>query len=196
MSGNKIFKRKFKWFLNSFCLLVMFILCTLFTNAQTIKTETITINPYLEFQNYEHFKRLTLSSPDSEAEFIKGFEFQWGFNYKLKVKVTDLKQTLSDGTRKKYELISIISKTKVLNSTQFQLLLDAKRYYQEVDSSELEMNNTFRKINESTYLYFDTVEIEVPAIFKKEFESILVEKRSTLGTFIFVDDRRIRIVKL
>ena len=37
-------------------------------------------------QNYEHFKRLVLDSPDSEAEYIKGFDFNWGYTYTLKVK--------------------------------------------------------------------------------------------------------------
>jgi len=27
-------------------------------------------------QNYEHFKRLVLKSPDSAAEFIDGFDFE------------------------------------------------------------------------------------------------------------------------
>ena len=67
----------------------------------------ITIDPYLSFQNYEHFKRLTLSSPDSNAEFVEGFDFQWGYTYNLKVKQTKLDQTLSDGTQFRYSLEKI-----------------------------------------------------------------------------------------
>lgn len=36
--------------------------------------------------NYEHYKRLVLNSPDSESEYITDFDFEWGYNYILKVK--------------------------------------------------------------------------------------------------------------
>jgi hypothetical protein len=114
----------------------------------------------------------------------------------LKVKVTDLRQALSDGTRKKYELISIISITKERDSTQFQLYLSSKRYYHQVDSSEQEMDSTFSKLKDSTFLYFNSVEIEVPPAYKKKFESILEGKMSVSGTFTFIDQKRIRLIKL
>lgn len=40
-------------------------------------------------QNYEHFKRLVLDSPDSEADYIHGFDFECGYDYTIKVKETD-----------------------------------------------------------------------------------------------------------
>ena len=54
--------------------------------GQKISNKTITIEPYMYTQNYEHFKRLVLDSPDSEAEYIEGFDFEWGYYYTLKVK--------------------------------------------------------------------------------------------------------------
>jgi len=166
------------------------------TYGQEIKFKTITIDPYLSFQNYEHFKRLTLSSPDSYAEYIAGFEFQWGYTYKLRVKETELRPSLSDGSRFEYSLVDIISKTKESDNSEFKLFLDANRYYYEVDSTEQEMNKTFWQINDSTFLYFDKVEIELPSFIIEEFKSIVEGKTSKVGTFIYIDDKRIRLIKL
>ena len=58
----------------------------------------ISIAPFLVYQNYEHFKRLCLSSPNSAAEFIEGFDLAWGYQYQLKVEETILESALSDGT--------------------------------------------------------------------------------------------------
>ena len=158
----------------------------------------ITIEPYLSFQNYEHFKRLTLSSPDSDVEFVEGFDFQWGYTYKLKVKQTKLDQILSDGTQFRYSLEKIISKTKVHDTTQFKLLLDPNRYYYELDSTEKELNQAFSRINDSTFLYLDAVEIEVPSALIDAMNSIVEGEARIVGTFIFVANKRnrIRLVKL
>jgi len=71
-------------------LILSSILLFLFFNAssQKVTEKIITIEPQMSFQNYEHFKRLTLSSPDSPSEFLSGFEFEWGYNYQIKVKET------------------------------------------------------------------------------------------------------------
>lgn len=155
--------------------------------------EVITIDPYLSFENYEHFKRLTLSSPDSSIDFIEGFEFLWGYSYKLEVKQTKLDHILSDGTKFRYSLEKIISKTKVHDTVQFKLLLDGNRYYYEVDSSEQEFNKTFNKINDSTFLYLDQVEIEVPLTLTDEMNRILENKVKKIGTFTYVHEKRNRI---
>lgn len=160
--------------------------------GQNFKFKTVTIDPYLSFQNYEHFKRLTLSSPDSDVEFIKDFEFQWGYSYKLKVKQTILASTLSDGTKYYYSLEKIILKTKQ-DTAQFKMFLDANRYYHKVDSLERELNNTFHKINDTTFLYFDKVEIEVPPTLLEKMKSIVEGKTKKVGTFIFVNEKRNRI---
>ena len=164
--------------------------------GQTVSDKTITINPSLSFQNYEHFKRLTLNSPDSPIEYLDGFDFEWGYIYKLSIRETKLEYTLSDGTQYDYALNHIISKTKVPDSTQFKLFLDPSLYYNVVDSSEQEINKTLKLINDSLYLYFDEVEIEVPANLKISFKQIAEEKVSSLDHFIFIDKKRIKLVHL
>jgi hypothetical protein len=104
---------------------------------------------------------LTLNSPDSPLEYLEGFNFDWGFRYKVSVKEIQLSSTLSDGKQYDYSLNHIISKTKVPDSTQFNLFIDPARYYQLPDSSKNFINNTLSLINDSTYSYFDKVEIEI-----------------------------------
>lgn len=164
--------------------------------CQIIRDKVISIDPYLSFQYYEHFKRLTLSSPNSPVEYLDGFDFYWGYKYELNVQETDLIVSLSDGTQFLYSLNHIVSKTKMPDSTQFKLYLEADLYYNEVDSSEQEMNITFKQINDSTYLYFDEVEIEVPNKLRNAFKTIVDGKSMKNGTFIFIDDKRIRLIHL
>ena len=37
-------------------------------------------------QNFEYFKRLILGSPNSEASYVDGFDFEWGYFHTLIVK--------------------------------------------------------------------------------------------------------------
>jgi hypothetical protein len=164
--------------------------------GQTVSDRIITIDPNLSFQNYEHFKRLTLNSPDSPIEYLDGFNFEWGYTYKVSVRETKLKSTSSDGTQYEYVLNHIISKTKVPDTTQFKLFLDQSRYYHKVDSSEQSINIILKLINDSTYIYFDKVEIEVPENLKMLFNQILEGKTSRVGHFMFINEKRIRLLHL
>lgn len=162
--------------------------------GQVVKRKTVTIDPNKSFQNYEHFKRLTLSSPDSSVEYISGFEFEWGYTYTLSLKETEF-PPLSDGSRFDYELVKVISKTKVPDSTQFRLFLDVNLYYYQVDSSEIETSKTLIQKNDSTYLYFEEVEIIVPTHLTAQFKSIVDGASKKVGTFEFIDEKRIQLVK-
>lgn len=166
------------------------------SRAQTVEVKVIQVEPYLVLQNYEHFKRLCLSSPNSMAELIAGFDFAWGYQYQLKVEETKLGSALSDGTEYEYRLLEVLSKTKVADSTRGTLFLDSQRYYYDLDSSEAAMNNTFKMLNDSTYLYFDQVEIEVPHKLKTPFRQILRGEKKQIGRFVFLEGDRIRLVKL
>ncbi|MFT6138744.1 MAG: hypothetical protein ACJAV5_001941 [Vicingaceae bacterium] len=164
--------------------------------GQTVSDRTITINPSLSFQNYKHFKRLILNSPDSPIEYLDGFNFEWGYTYKVSVRETKLKSTLSDGSEYEYGLNHVISKTKVPDTAQFKLFLDQSRYYHKIDSSEQSINIILKLINDSTYIYFDKVEIEVPENLKMIFNQIVDGKTSRVGHFMFINEKRIRLVHL
>jgi hypothetical protein len=164
--------------------------------GQSTVNKTISLDPYLSFQNYEHFKRLTLSSPNSPIEYLDGFDFSWGYQYELNISETKLAESLSDGSSYLYALNDIISKIKVPDSTRFNLYLDPNRYYYKVEPDEQDMNSTFKQLNDSTYLYFDEVEIVVPTYLKEEFDAILNGEHGKLGRFIFIDDKKIKLLHL
>lgn len=176
--------------------IVLFLFFATQVLGQTTVTKTITIGPSLTFQNYEHFKRLTLDAPDSAIEYVEGFNFEWGYTYTLNVTETKLETPLSDGTQYEYTLNRIVAKTKVPKGTKFKLILDPARYYDEDTTSDLESNNTFKRINDSTYSYFDQVEIEVPPHLKKKFQQTIERGKARVGYFVFNDKNRIRLINL
>lgn len=165
----------------------------LFSIGQNVTVQTITIEPYLSLQNYEHFKRLVLKSNNSQVEHIENFDFEWGFKYKLKVKVTELIPELSDGTKYEFSLDQLISKTKISDSTEFKLFIDPKIYYHDSATEDEEINHSLKSLNNSTYLYFNQVEIEVPENLKDRFQKIASGKIGKVGKFKFINERRIRL---
>ncbi len=175
-------------------LLLLCYLAYLTAFGQTLSEKTITIDPYLSFQNYEHFKRLTLSSPDSPIEFLENFNFEWGYSYQLRVIEIQLEEKYSDGTAYEFAFQSMVSKNKMPDSTAFPLFIDPLRYYFIEESMEEEDNNTLRQINDSTYSYFNKVELIIPRHLESQMEQILESKQGKRGTFQFVDAKRIRLV--
>lgn len=172
------------------------LICSFIVQGQTISYQTINIEPNLSLQNYEHFKRLVLNSNDSEADFIADFNFEWGYHYKLKVKVIKLKSELSDGSRYDFILDKVISKTKVADSVEFYLTIDPSLYYYvPEEEKEKEMNKTLKTQNDSTYLYFDQVEIEVPENLRLKFKDVADGNSSRRGVFVFVNPKRIRLIR-
>ena len=143
-------------------------------------------------QNYEHFKRLVLDSPNSEAEYVDGFDFEWGCFYTLKVKEIYIGE-LSDGTRYEYSLLKVISKEKVSDTVTFRMSIDPLRYYHKLEDEGVS-NYTLNQLNDSTYLYMDQVEIEIP---KNFLESFIKKKDNEIdfrGDFKFVNSKRVRLV--
>ena len=180
-----------KFFIAGMSMLLLF---SFKSHERETTDKIITIDPYLSFQNYEHFKRLTLSSPDSHIEYLENFDFEWGYEYKVSVKEIKLNQAYSDGTQYEYKLNHIVSETKMPDSSQFTLFLDSERYYYELDSSEQHMNATFKIINDRTYSYFDKVEIEIPNKLKSQFKEIVSGEKTRMGHFMYIDEKRIKLI--
>lgn len=177
---------------------LLFIFMPIFLFGQNITYKTITIEPYMSLQNYEHFKRLVLNASLPEVEFIEGFEFQWSYYYTLKINEEKI-MPMSDGTRYNYYLSEIISKKKVPDSFSFIMFVDPLRYYHKIVSVGLHTKNdelanyTLTQINDSTYFYMDEVEIEVPLSFQDSFRTKLNEEIGFRGVFTFVNEKRIRL---
>ena len=143
-------------------------------------------------QNYEHFKRLVLDSPNSEAEYVHGFDFEWGCFYTLKVKEIYIGE-LSDGTRYEYSLLKVISKERVADTVIFRMSIDPLRYYHKLEDEDVS-NYTLSQLNDSTYLYMDQVEIEIPQNFLESFIKKKDKEIDFRGEFKFVNSKRVRLV--
>jgi hypothetical protein len=63
-----------------------------------------------------------------------------------------------------------------------------------VDSTEYEESRTIRTINDSTFLYFEEVEIEVPLGLIDSFKEIAKGNAERSGQFLFIGPKRIRLV--
>ena len=164
--------------------------------AQITIEKVVSIDSYKSFQNYEHFKRLTLNTSDTNLEFLEGFNYDWGYTYSVKVAETKLAETRSDGTQYTYAFIEVVSKERESNEFQFRLYLDANRYYYDVGTDEQDMATTFKQLNDSTYLYFDEVEIEIPSALEEGFNRIFSGETAQLGMFIHLNKNRIRLQEL
>lgn len=142
-------------------------------------------------QNYEHFKRLVLDSPNSKAEYVNGFDFEWGYFYNLKVKEIYLGQ-MSDGTDYEYSLLQVISKEKVADTYIFRMSIDPLRYYNKLEEGV--SNYTLSQLNDTTYLYLDQVEIEIPHNFLESFRKMIENEINFRGDFKFINSKRIRLI--
>jgi hypothetical protein len=175
---------------------VLFFSGSIILSAQNSRTITVHVKPYLEVQYYEHFKRFVLCSSQAGLEYIDGFNFDWGYHYQLSVSETRFEVPLSDGTNVSHSLKHIISKTKVVDSLSFSLLLTSNRYYHQLDSNELYLNRSLKPISDSTFLYFDSVEIEIPRTLQPQVDRLLKTGKSRMGQFIFLSENRIRLMAL
>ncbi len=173
-----------------FLLFYLFFSSSIFAQNFTIKN--IEVKPHMVHQNYEHFKRLVLDSPDSEAEYIHGFDFEWGYTYTLKVKETKI-GPLSDGTNFEYSLVKIVNKEKVSDTINFLLVIDPLVRYTKLDEDGIE-NFSLKKNNDNLYLYMDEVYIEVPENLNQKFLDLVKKEMSLLAEFNYVSSKKIRLI--
>lgn len=89
-----------------------------------IRTEIIIIAPSLELSGTvpntaDKVNVMVATKENSDQKYylhigrIKGFEYTEGYEYKLKVLITTIKNPPMDGHLEAFELVEIISKTKV-----------------------------------------------------------------------------------
>jgi hypothetical protein len=169
--------------------LSLFITLTLQSFAQST-IETVTIEPYKELSYGAFFKSLTISSEDTYAEYIDGFEYEWGFIYELKIKATKLKNPPMDAGDTDYELLEVISKTKASDDFRFKLRLEHEVYLGGDSAGSLE------KIDENTYRYLKEINMVVPDNLLETFKTILANNKNKVGIFGFNDDGTIQLYEL
>ena len=115
-----------------------------------------------------------------------------GVLYTLRVKELEIGQ-LSDGTRYEYSLLKVISKEKVSDTVIFRMFIDPLRYYHKLEEDGIS-NYTLSQLNDSTYLYMDKVEIEIPHKFLEYFRKKTNNKIGFIGNFKFVNGKRVILV--
>jgi hypothetical protein len=93
-----------------------------------------------------------------------------------------------------YSLIETISKTKVADSTTFTMSVDPLRYYE--NQADIPSNSTLKILNDSTYLYMDLVELEIPQQEQSRFRTNNDNGVPFVGDFHFVNERRIRLIQI
>ena len=135
----------------------LFIVLSINTLAQDkVSTEIVKIEPYKMVTNGAFFQVMVLVSPDEPSlEYISGFDFEWGYNYVVKVKKTKLAQPMMDASNTEYELIEVVSKTKADPDLTFSLYLQRELYLghgEENDSSIMQIDDTtYRLLNEVNF---------------------------------------------
>lgn len=151
------------------------------SNAQTT-IETVTVQPYKELSYGAFFKSLTIRSDGTHAEYIDGFEYEWGYTYELKIKATKLSNPPMDGGDTEYELLEVISKTKAIDDFRFNLRLESEVYLAGDSAS------SFEKIGDRTFLYLKEIKITVTAALLKQFQEVIENGKSAVGVFGFTKD--------
>jgi hypothetical protein len=170
-------------------ILFLFIVITLQSFAQTT-VSTVTIDPYKSLSYGAFYKSLTIHSDDTHAEYIDGFNFEWGYIYEIELKSIKLKNPPMDGGDTDYELVKEISKTKVADDYRFEMRLENEVYLGGDNASSLE------KIDKNTFLYFKEIKIVVPDELLEDFKRVLENGGSKKGTFGFNEDGSLQLYEI
>lgn len=157
------------------------------------KSTVIEVNilPYKSLTNGAFFKSLSLKSDEATLDYVSGFDFEWGYNYMLRVKKTELAQPMQDASSVEYTLVKVLSKTKVSAKDTFQLLLSAEKYLGGGEEEDFVM---MKAINDSTYFYDDKVTIIVPPDLHERFQDVFKPNSYVSGKFVFAEGEKIRLV--
>ena len=148
-----------------------------------VDTITVSVEPFKHATNGAFFTFLALTCSKPEIEYIAGFDFEWGYNYALKLKRTKLAQPLEDAGDTDYDLIQVLSKTEVPDSTAFKMLLTgwvqlAPNVKEDDAAFTFNTDGSCTYLGELTFNYNPTFESKLKALNKSDGY-----KR---GTFLFL----------
>lgn len=186
--GDKIFNMK-KMMICCLALVLIFPLNSLAQKQKKNYTMEVSLLPYKSPTNDAFFKVMSLRTPVGSMDMIQGFEFEWGFEYQLLVKVVFLTEPMADASDREYHLKKVISKVAVDPNEHFSLYLDANIY---LGSPEPGVS-AFQDLGNGIFRYYDDVEIEVPEQLLPDFQLILDGQFQGIGTFTFVNSNRIHL---
>ncbi len=165
---------------------LLFVLLGATAQAQT-RTITVQVEPYKALSYGAFYKSLVITTDVPGPEHITGFTFTWGHRYTLKVRAHKLANPPEDGSDTEYTLIAVVKDEPAAADLEFEMALQNEVYLGGDHAS------SFEAINDSTFRYFEEIDVEVPATLRPEFNTVLAgtDRR---GRFVFVDEHRIRLV--
>ena len=113
---------------------------------------------------------------------IEGFEYEWGYNYKLEITKEKNKYPSKDGSNYQYQLVNILEKEEVSKDQTFSLELD-----------ESDINNV-----DGEYRLLNTINIEFdsPAVQEKLNAQFLKDSRQTANFKLGKDSKSIIMINL
>jgi len=175
----------------TFLIIMLFVFNSIGFAQDRHKTIDVEVFPYKSLSYGAFFKNLTLKTIPENIGHIDGFEFEWGYRYKLKVKETTPHSPPMDGSSVNYKLIIVISKTKASSQETFDILLEHELYL-----GPGEQTNTFKYINDSTYSYFEDINMLVKPKLIDDFKRVMKSDNRVKGKFIFKSQGLIELIEL
>jgi hypothetical protein len=149
----------------------------------------VQVEPYKSLSYGAFFKSLVLKTQPENVEYIEGFDFEWGYTYKLKVEEIQLETPPQDGSSVEYKFIKLLSKTKAEDGYSFRLNLESEVYLGGDHA------NSFEQINDSTFVYFNEINISVPSEHLSQFKLITKSRDNQPALFSFIDSKTLRFIK-
>jgi hypothetical protein len=166
------------------------LLFALFVSASVLgqkdKVDQITVDieahKHLSYGAFHKFLSLTCS--DRGVEHIEDFEFEWGYNYKLKLQRTKLARPMEDAGDTDYKLIKVISKTPVPDSTTFKMRLEGF-----VQLSAIPEDDGAFTFNDGTCTYLGNFTFHYDPKFEATLKAIDKTEKSKVAYFIFLNGK-------
>lgn len=141
--------------------------------AQQSERKVVEVAPHLQLQYGAFFKQLKIVCSDARVDVISGFDFEWGYKYRLKVEVTTLEQPPADAGIYRTRLLKVVEQQPVSADYTFALWIE-----RDVLLGPGEQEPALMQLTDSTYRYLDAVDIHVPADLRTAFETAATEERS------------------
>jgi hypothetical protein len=141
--------------------------------AQQRERLVVEVAPHMQLQYGAFFKQLKIDCSDARVDEIAGFDFEWGYQYRLEIDLLRLKVPPADAGMYEAKLRKLLAREPVSADYSFALWIERDALL-----GPGEQQPALTQLTDSTYRYLDAVDILVPADLRPAFESAVVEERS------------------
>lgn len=141
--------------------------------AQQSERKVVEVAPHLQLQYGAFFKQLKIVCSDERVDEIEGFDFEWGYQYRLEIDLITLQVPPADGSSYEAKLRKLLAREPVPADYSFALWTERDALL-----GPGEQEPALTQLTDSTYRYLDAVDILVPADLRTAFETAATEERS------------------